>query len=98
MTVLKAYKYKRAKIYIRELTSSLFEYLLVYKNNLYTQSFVLDSKAKNVKERGGVAIILCEIAEATADKLREKNLFYKIFGRFLPSVKFAKTEERTKKE
>ncbi len=91
--VLKSYRYRGAKIYIRQLDTSVFEFFIVYHNQAYTQHFILEDKAKSVKEKGGVTVILCQVAEGLVDQIKQKSLWHKLIGRFLPKTKFVKAGE-----
>lgn len=93
MQVLKSYKYRGAKIYIREIALKTFEFWIIHKNNAYTQHFILEDKAKSVKEKGGVTILLCQSAEGVVDQIKQKSLWYKLIGRFLPNTRFIKANE-----
>lgn len=90
MTVLKSYKYRGAKIYIRELVPKMYEFWVIRDNKAYTQHFILEDKAKSVKEKGGVTIMLCQMAEGLVDKIKQKSVWYKMIGKFLPNTKFIK--------
>ena len=98
MTVLKSYKYRGFKIYIRELVPKMYEFWIIHNNNAWTHHFLLDQHAKSVKEKGGVAVIICQAAEGLVDRIKEDSLAYKLFLRFLPHTRFTKAEEIKNKD
>lgn len=90
MIVLKSYKYRGYKIYVRELVPKMYEFWIVHNNQAWTQHFLLDQHAKSVKEKGGVTIIICQAAEGLVDAIKEKSLLHMLFLRFLPHARFTK--------
>ena len=98
--LLTTYPYRGAKIHIRRIEGYIFEYLVVYKNKLWADFFVIDSKQQkklNKSQAGATTFLVCNAAEGLVDELVKKysfwyNVFWKHFTPELPG----KSENKSK--
>lgn len=84
--VLKIYRYKGAQIFLRQIQDDIFEFLIVYKNRLFSDFFYLDEaerKKLNKKEQGGAAFLVANAAEGVVDAVVKKySLRWRFFWKY----------------
>lgn len=91
INILKTYTYRGGKIFIRQIGGYIFEYLVVYKDNLWADFFYLDDlkqRKLNKQQAGATTFLVCNAAEGLMDQLVRKHSFwYNVFWkRFTPAI------------
>ena len=99
--LLRNYTYRGAKIHIRQIEDYIFEYLVVYKNKLWADFFVIDEVQKqklNNQQAGATTFLVCNAAEGLVEKLVKKYSFwYNVFWKHFTPEKPEKADEKSKK-
>ena len=82
--ILKVYQYRRCQIYIRNWNDAVIEYIVCFKNKIYSDKFLLTGiqkrQLKDEKNRGAVIILVANAAEGVVDALYIK---YGLFHNFI---------------
>jgi len=80
---VKMYPYQGSKIFVQQVGPISFQFLIVYRNNLYNHYFQITEKTSlKHAERGGAIFLVCNAAEGLVDTLKKKHsLWYNLFAK-----------------
>ena len=94
--LLKAYFYRGAKIHIRQIGDDIFEYLVVWRGNLYANYFNLtDKKKKRLgdSETGGAVLLVSSTAEGLVDELVQRHSAWYNLNRWMRDLIYGQRKQ-----